>query len=413
MKIAMVSQWYEPEPGAAAHPTAIARALRRRGHDVTVLTGFPNYPRGKVYPEYRMRLRMEEDRDGVRVLRVPLHASHDNSAVRRALSLTSFALSASSQVLALRDADVCLVYLTPATVGLVGRVLRLLAGVPYVVYVQDLWPESIHASGFIRHPVASRVVERVIDGWCRRLYSGAEHVAAIAPGMAALLAERTPRPDKVSVVYNWVDEAVFAPPQVAAMEPELDADSFWVMYAGGIGDIQGLDCAVDALAELKDLPQVKLAFVGDGVALPGLRRRAEERSVSDRVAFLGRRPMDAMPAVMAAAHAQLISLRDLPLFHATVPSKTQSVLACGQPVVASVPGDSARIVEEAGAGFTCPPEDPSALADGLRAMAALPEPERREMGRSGRAYYERELAETVGVSRLEHLLASAVGVKSL
>jgi colanic acid biosynthesis glycosyl transferase WcaI len=405
VRIGMITQWYEPEPGAAAHPTAIARALQQRGHDLEVLTGFPNYPDGRFFPEYRVRLRHTERRDGVKVLRVPLWPSHDDSGMRRALTLTSYAVSASVQALSLRDVDVCLVYLTPATVGLAARVLRRLAGVPYVLYVQDLWPESVLASGFIGHPRAERVVESAINRFCRGLYRHSSGVAAISPGMQQLLVERGVREDRASVVYNWIDESVFRPADRAA--ENLDGGAFWLMYAGGIGDVQGLETAVDALALLPDRPDVRLALVGDGVAVPRLRERAAEQGVSDRVRFLGSRPMSSMPAVMASADAQLISLRDLPLFHATVPSKTQSVMACGLPAIASVPGDAARLVERAGAGLACTPEDPRALATAMRTMADCPPDERRRMGRAGRDFYEHNLSAQVGARRLEDLLSRA------
>jgi colanic acid biosynthesis glycosyl transferase WcaI len=154
----MISQWYEPESGSAAHPAAIARALVARGHEVQVLTGFPSYPQGRVHSGYRMSLRLDEVREGVRVLRVPDLPSHDGNPLRRAASLTSFAASATAQVGWLRDVDVCLVYLTPATVGAAAMTLRATAGVPYVLYVQDLWPETVTASGFIGNPRLTRAV---------------------------------------------------------------------------------------------------------------------------------------------------------------------------------------------------------------------------------------------------------------
>ena len=185
MRIGMISQWYEPEPGAAAHPTAIARALQRRGHDVQVLTGFPNYPHGVIYDGYHQQLRQFETRDGVRLLRVPLRPSHDSSGVNRALTLSSFAASAAFQVGWLRNVDVCLVYLTPATVGVAARVLRRLAGVPYVLNVQDLWPESVVASGFLGNRRIAAGVTWALNRFLHGLYLRAAATVAIAPTMAA------------------------------------------------------------------------------------------------------------------------------------------------------------------------------------------------------------------------------------
>lgn len=412
MRIGMISQWYEPEPGAAAHPTAIARALQRRGHEVKVLTGFPNYPHGKVYDGYRMRLRQHERRDGVELLRVPLHASHDDSGLHRALTLSSFAGSATLQVGWLRDVDVCLVYLTPATVGAASRVLRRLAGVPYVLNVQDLWPESVTASGFIGNARAEAVARSGINLFLRGLYRHAHSTVAIAPTMARMLRDRGVPDDRLHVVYNWVDESVFTPVTGEVEASDLDPGRMWVMYAGGIGTLQGLDASIAALALLDDRPEVGLALVGDGVAVPALREQATRLGVADRVRFLGSRPMGTMPRLMAQADAQLVSLQDRPLFRATVPSKLQSSLAAGHPVVCAVAGDAADLVTESGAGCTADPSDPASVAAAFRAIADAGVDGRRTMAERARSFYLRRLSEAVGSAQLETHLADAAATRS-
>jgi len=405
MKIGMVTQWYEPETGSAAHPTAIARALAARGHEVKVLTGFPSYPLGRVYDGYRRQVRMHELRDGITVLRVPDAPSHDRSAVRRALSLTSFAASATAQVGWLRDTDVCLTYLTPATVGLAAMTLRRLWGVPYTLYVQDLWPETVTASGFIGSPDTAERVERVLHRWLRRLYAGADGVAAISPTMADTLASRGARVTPVSIP-NWVDEQVFAPTQRDG-RPHLD-DRRWLMYAGGIGEVQSLDTALRALALLDDRRDLGLALVGGGVAVPGLRRLAHELGLDDRVRFLGGFPLEEMPALMAEADAQLVSLKDLPLFRGTIPSKLQASMACGAPIVCSVAGDAAELVRRVGCGFTATPEDPTSLAEALRHVADATPADLAAMGSRARSTYVAELGEDSGAAALEELLMKTV-----
>lgn len=404
----MISQWYEPEPGAAAHPTAVARALAAAGNDVRVLTGFPNYPTGRVYPDYKMRLRSREVRDGIELLRVPLHPSHDNSAAHRAASLGSFALSASVQVAWLRDADSLLVYMSPATAGIPALLLRALRRKPYVLYVQDLWPDSVMASGFLRDSRLSRGVESAINSMCSALYRHASSIAVIAPSMRQTLIARGVDSSKIHVVYNWVDEQTFKPrppsPKVAAA---LASDAFWLMYAGGIGDVQGLETAVRAIEALRDRPDIRLAFVGDGVAAQRLKQLVNELQLKQRVIFLGSQPMADMPGIMAAADAQLVSLMDLPLFHGTIPSKTQSTLACGQPVIVSAPGDSSELVAKAEAGMSVPPENHVELAKAIARMADLSSSERTAMGRRGRNFYNKNLSSHVGGARLHELLGDA------
>lgn len=408
MKIGLITQWYEPEPGAAAHPTGIARALNRRGHDVRVLTGFPNYPTGRIYPDYKLRLRRAEFPDGISVLRVPLVPSHDDNAFHRVLGLSSFALSATMQVGHLRGVDVCLVYLTPATVGMAARLLRRLAGVPYVLYVQDLWPESVTESGFIKNRQIQAGAERLTHLFLRGLYKNAAYSAAIAPTMAEMLHERGVPRDRCAVVYNWVDEAVFQPPTSVFPSDELPRDLTWVMYAGGVGSLQALDKAVEAVRRLERRRDIGLVIVGDGVALPSLREQVDRLGLQHRVRFLGRRPMSEIPSLMAAAGAQLVSLADRPIFRATVPSKLQSSMAAGQPVVCAVSGDAAELVTSSGAGVVARPEDPESLAQAFKEMADAGPAERAAMGRRAREFYLKELSESVGVQRLENLLAHAV-----
>lgn len=408
MKIGMISQWYEPETGSAAHPTAIARALRARGHEVRVLTGFPSYPKGRVHSGYRMSFRRHELSDGVRLLRVPDVPSHDDNGLRRAASLTSFAASATLQVGWLRHADVCLVYLTPATVGAAAMALRALTGVPYVLYVQDLWPETVTASGFIGDERLARTVERGIAAFLTRLYRQAEGIAAISPTMARTLATRGAVVEPESIP-NWVDEDVFRPASPRVEDQALPSGRSWVMYAGGIGEVQALEHAVHAVALLRDRPDIGLVVVGEGIARPGLEALAQRLGLTDRVRFVGPRPMAEMPGLMAGSVAQLVTLRDLELFRCTIPSKIQASMACGVPVLCAVAGDAAALVERVRCGVVVAPEDPRKLAEAMRVLVDMAPCERSAMGARGRDAYLRELGSTAGAERLERMLSTAAG----
>jgi len=353
-----------------------------------------------------MALRRHEVRDGVRLLRVPDVPTHDDNALRRAASLTSFAASATAQVGWLRSVDACLVYLTPATVGAAAMALRAVAGVPYVLYVQDLWPETVTASGFIRHERLSGAVERGLSSFLTHLYRRSAGIAAISPTMARTLAARGSVLEP-ECIPNWVDEEVFRPsPGDTAMLPPGVS---WIMYAGGVGEVQALEHAVHAMNLLRDRPDIGLVIVGDGVAKPGLVALAQRLGLSQRVCFLGSRPMADMPGLMAESVAQLVTLRDLELFRGTIPSKVQASMACGAPVLCAVAGDAAALVEREGCGVTVAPESPAALADAMRALVDLPVDERRAMGNRGRAAYLRELGSTAGAARLERMLLAAAG----
>ena len=407
MRVGFVSQYYAPEPGAAAHPAVVAEALRRSGHDVSVLTGFPNYPSGVLYPDYRQSWRHSEQIRDVRVTRTPYFLSHDESGVRRAASMLSFAASASLRSRDLGSADAVLVYASPATTAIPAMLARRRYETPFVLYIQDLWPDTVLASGMLSgRPVVQRQIESLLARACETSYRAASAIAVISEGMKSLLIDRGIPGDKVTVVYNWVDESVFRPVEP---DPELAAafrkNRLTVMYAGGVGELQGLHHAIEAIAILPEESGIHLIVLGEGVAKGRLAERASELGVSDRISFLAGRALDAMPAAMSAADAQLVSLVDLPLFHGTLPSKLQAAMAAGRPVVVSAPGDAGRLITRARAGFAVPPENPAELARAFIEMRDMGRSQREAMGAAGAVYYRENLSESVGASNLSTLLA--------
>lgn len=407
MKIGIVSQWYDPEGGSAAVPGAISRALAGLGHEVHVLTGFPNYPSGRIYPGYRIRSYQFESLGGVGVHRVPLVPSHDRSAVKRAANYLSFAGSASARLRILRSVDAWLVYSTPATVAIPALIAEALYRRPFVLLIQDLWPDTVLESGFVKSGSALALITRCLHSFCHLTYRKAAAVAVTAPGMAEVLRERGVPADKLSVVPNWVDEKLFHPKaRTDALAAEFGLRGFVVMYAGTLGDLQGLETAIEAAEVLGDIPEFTFVLVGSGVAEPRLRALAQHKTRRN-IVFLGQQPLDRMAALMALSDVQLVSLRDLPLFRAILPSKVQAVLASGRPIIGSVPGDAGRLIQESGAGLTVPPGDVGALAGAVRQMYEMGQQKRDVMGARGREFYLERLSEQVGSTELALLLERA------
>ncbi len=406
IRLGVVSSCYDPEGGSAAVAGAICRSLVRLGHHVHVLTGFPNYPTGRIFPGYRLSRYQYEERAGVHVHRVPLVPSHDRSALRRAVTYLSFAGAASTKLRLLRSVDAWLVITSQATTVLPAMIARALFGRPYVMHIHDLWPQTVAESGFIRRgPVLASVV-RGLHAFCDASYRRAAAVAVSAPGMVDVLRDRGVRPDKLSVVPNWVDESVFRPvPRDEVLARSLGLDGFVLMYAGSLGDLQGLETAIEAAALVTDLPGLKLVFAGTGVAEQRLREAARG---AGNVMFLGNQPTDRIAALIALSDAQLVSLKDLPLFRATLPSKLQATLACGRPVIGSIAGDGARLIEQSGAGIAVPPADAPALAAAIRRLYTLDAAAREALGRAGRRYYLDRLSARVGSAALAGLVADAV-----
>ncbi|MBO4165222.1 MULTISPECIES: glycosyltransferase family 4 protein [Micromonospora] len=396
MKVGILSYHFPPEP--AFIPGSLAEELARRGHEVRVLTGFPDYPGGQVYPGWRQRFRHVTRSERLTVRRVPRYAGGDASPVARMAGYLSFAGSAAlAGRRYLADVDVLYVFQFPATTFATAGLLRLLGRVPTVLHVQDLWTGEV-APGQAAQARPGRIATTM-----RRVLREADAVAVTAPSMRELVVADGVAEARVRTVLNWTDERIFQP-----VRPGRDAQALVrrdarcvVMHAGTIGVRQGLETAVRAAAALDD--RMDLVLVGSGAQERRVRGLATELG-ADNVRFLERRsPLD-MPELYAAADYQLVTLRDLPELSGTVPSKVQSALACAAPMVASAGGDTAALVERARAGLSCPPEDWAALADRFWLATTIPAPARVEMGRRGRETYLREMSLRAGVDRIEALL---------
>jgi colanic acid biosynthesis glycosyl transferase WcaI len=408
VRIAMITQWYDPEKGSAIMPGTIARALRDRGNEVQVVTGFPNYPAGQLYPGYRVRPYQREELQGVTVHRAPLYVSHDADPRRRAANYLSYAASASAIAVArLGKLDATLVHSTPATVAIPAMALRALKRTPYVVHVQDLWPQMLTASGLLadgRHGRAEGLLHR----YCDAVYRRAASIAVTSPGMADLIRARGVESRKISVIPNWADEHSFRPvtPSYDTVNELGPFRPFTVMYAGAMGSIQALEVLVDAAAILRDQNNIGFLLVGGGVSEPSLRARATDARL-DNLRFLGHQPVERMAEVLALGDVQIISLKDLPLFRSTLPSKIQATLAAGRPIIGALAGDAGALIRDSGAGLTTTPGSALELAEAILKVAAMPAEDRRTWGDRGRRYYMDHLSQQSGAGALTDLLRSA------
>lgn len=411
MRITFLTQWFHPEP-AATRGLPLAAALHARGHEIEVVTGFPNYPGGQLYPGYRMRTVQREDHGGVNVIRVPLYPSHDRSALRRLGNYTSFALSSATIGLALaRPSDVLYVYHPPATVGVGAELWKRLRATPFVLHIADMWPDSVTESGMVSSRRVRRSMEVALSWWCRRLYRSAAAITVLSPGFKRLLVERGVSDHKVEVIYNWADDSTFFPFDASRSESSLGPPgTFTILYAGNLGRYQCLDAAIRAAHMLSSLPGFQLALMGTGQAEPALRALASELGTRN-VRFLPRRDESEMNGILNQADALLVSLMDLPFFSATIPSKTQVALATGRPVIVAAKGDAADLVQQAGGGLVCTPGDSHDMAAVFAQMYRMSPADRAALGASGRGYYLCNLSLENGAARMESLFGQIAAVR--
>jgi colanic acid biosynthesis glycosyl transferase WcaI len=408
LRILTLSHFYVPEPGFKIH--LLAKDLSLRGHQVTSITGFPNYPHGKIYSGYRQRLWRWEQMDGVRVLRLPLYPDHSRSVVRRILNYLSFAASATALGPIFCDsADVMWVYQPPLTVGIPAVWISLLRRIPFVYEIQDMWPETLAATGMMTSTPAARLMSRL----AKLIYRQAIAITVISPGFKDNLVSKGVPADKIHVIPNWADEEIYRPvPRDEALAAENGMNGrFNVVYGGNMGAAQALENVLETAALLRDLRQIQFVLIGDGIEAATLQKTARERGL-DNVRFIKQQPEARMPHFFALADVLLIHLKRDPLFEITIPSKTIAYLACGRPILGTVPGDAADVVRSAHAGVSCPPEDPQAMAQVLRDLYEMPPSQRDAMGEAGRLAFLENYTRQLLVDRYEALFTQIAQQKN-
>ena len=404
MKILYLTQWYWPEP--ITYQCDLAETLQELGHEVVVVTGFPNYPTGKLTPGYRIRPWQWEVIRGVRTLRVPLVPDHSRIAWRRALNFLSFAMCAASVGLVLAPrCDIVHCNFPPVTLGVPAWLLSRRMRAALTFETQDLWPETLAATGMMRGNRMLRMIDRAVQWGYRR----ADAIRVITPGFRENLISKGIPPDKIHVISNWVDPDRYRPVEaVGQLAERLGlAGRFNVMFAGTIGLAQGLDVMLDTAASLHDLADLQFVVVGDGADLSRLQRLVTERQLTN-VRFLGRFAPEEMSKLYALANVLWLNLRDDPLFRITIPHKVFAYLASGKPVLNTIEGDAAGVIAAAEAGVNCKAGDAAALAGAVRRLYQLSTEDRRRLGENGLTFVRSNYGRCRLVKETEQMLAEVV-----
>jgi colanic acid biosynthesis glycosyl transferase WcaI len=406
MRILFITQWFQPEDLFKGLP--LAKELSKLGHQVEVLTGFPNYPQGKLYDGYKIRFLQRETMEGVSVIRVPLYPSHDKSGLKRIINYISFAFSAAIiGPWVIKKADVAYVYHPPATIGFPAAMIKLLRRIPFVYDVQDLWPDTLAATGMFNNKLGLWLISK----WCKFIYKKAGKIVVLSNGFKKALVERGVREDKITVIYNWVDDNLVKPCRKNTVLAEKLGLSgkFNIIFAGNIGKAQALDSVITAANLLRNNSRnIQFVFVGAGIEVENLKQKAKDLGL-DNVLFIPQQPMSEIGAILNLADILLVHLKDDPLFRITVPSKIQAYLAVGRPILVGVRGDAADLVIKAKAGLTCIPEDANSIADGVRNFMNMSARELDTMGENGTIFYKQNLSLEVGTMHLAQVLESAAG----
>lgn len=400
MRILLWMQWFDPEPQIKG--LSFAKKLRELGNEVEVLTGYPNYPEGKIYPGYSIKPFQVQTMEGIRVMRVPLYPSHDTSSFRRILNYVSFGFTSFlAGLLMVRRIDAIYACGPPVTVGVAAALVGKLRGIPFVYDIQDLWPDSLRATGMFN----SSLGEKVIADICKWVYKRATHITVQSSGVRDRIIERGIAVHKISLIYNWCDEASMGSRPTIKVElghshpDRASLSTFNVLFAGNIGKAQDMDAVLEAARLLQtENSAIKIILLGSGVEVPRLKKFSEMQNIAN-VSFLARVPMSQAGIILSQADALLVHLKDDPLFRITIPGKTQAYMAAGKAIIMAVAGDASRLVIDGDAGICALPSNARSIADAIKKLAALPRDELKKLGSNGREFYWSNMSMEVGVRK--------------
>jgi colanic acid biosynthesis glycosyl transferase WcaI len=396
---------YRPDGGPSAPLfTSLCEELARRGHQVTVLTAVPHYPSGQVPKEYRGKLRMQADENGVRVIRVALPSLNRRDFARRVIQFIAYQVGATLAGWN-QDYDVYLTVTAALQVWLPFVVLSVLRHKPTVYSIHDVYPDVGVKMGLFRHKAVIRLVAGMED-YCLK---HATRIRILSESFAPSLLARGVPASKLELIHDWVDTALFRPlPRDNGFAVEHDlTDRFVVLYAGNIGYLQGLDHILEAASLLRECDDIRLVFVGDGAARDALVAMSARLDLPN-VNFLPYQPIEQMPEILATADVSLVSLVKGAGLGA-LPSKSYGILASGRPLLASIDEGSEgwNLVERAEAGICVPPEDPSRLSEAILTLKR-DDGLRAQLGQNGRIWVERHHSPRSAAEQFEKLLEAAV-----
>ncbi|MCL6419726.1 glycosyltransferase family 4 protein [Aestuariirhabdus haliotis] len=406
MKILIVSQYFWPESFII---NDVAIKLVEQGHEIVVATGKPNYPEGKIFDGYQAKgTTYELYMDRIEVVRAPLWPRGNGGATNLFLNYLSFVLSGLIYfpwMLRNKKFDRILVFSpSPVTQVIPAIILKWIKRAPLALWVQDLWPESLSATGFIKGKYQLKAVEVMV----KILYAGCDLLLVQSRAFIDPVSHYADR-NKIIYYPNSIDATKenSENPIPDELARELEGH-FCIVFAGNLGTAQSLDTVVQAADHLKNDPLLRIVLVGSGSQFDWLKRKKLDLRL-DNLILAGRFSMDQMPQIFERSSALLVSLKNDEIFSYTIPSKVQAYLAAGRPIIAALEGEGARVVNDSGAGLTCEPENVTALVSTIRKMSELPQQKRNAMGLAGRAYFDENFDMATQVESLVHLLEQSDG----
>lgn len=394
MKVLLVTQYFYPENFKS---NDIAFELAKRGYEVTVLTGLPNYPQGRIYKGYGLFKKRKEWLNGVKVIRTLVIPRGKGGGLKLALNYFSWAFFASIRAFFLalfQKFDVIIVHETsPITQGFPALVIQKMQHIPMYFWVLDLWPESLQSAGGINN----KYVLGFFTAITKLMYNQSQKILISSKGFRKSILDKGDYKDKLVYFPNWAED-IFTQP-VSADIPILPT-GFKVMFAGNIGEAQDFEHVMQAALRLKEDKEIKFIFVGDGRKKAWVDEFIQKEQLQETVFTLGRFPIETMPAFFSVADVMLLSLKDDYIFSLTVPAKLQTYMAASKPVVAMINGEARNLIAESGCGLSCAAGDVENLVNNIRLLKNKTREELNQLGKNGYVYYQKYFQKTICIEHL-------------
>lgn len=400
MKILIVTQYFYPENFKS---NDLAFELKKRGHDVTVLTGLPNYPEGEIFEGYGIFKNRKQVINGVKIIRSLLLPRGKGGGLRLFINYYSFAFFASVKAFFLRlnnRFDAVIVHEpSPITQYYPALLINKIWKTPVYFWVMDLWPESLSIAGGVKNKFVLNYYTNVI----KKFYKNAEKILITSKGFRGAINEKGNFDDKIVYFPNWAEDAISEGNKNFPI-PELPK-GFKVMFAGNIGEAQDLDSIMKAALELKDEKHIQFILVGDGRKMPFVKDFVDQNNLDDTISIMGRFPVEAMSSFFDKADVMLVTLKDDPIFNLTVPAKLQAYMSASKPIVAMLNGEGSENIIDAECGFTVSAGNYVGLSETILKASLLSTDDLRILGENSRSYYERYFKMSACISNLENIIS--------
>jgi glycosyltransferase involved in cell wall biosynthesis len=364
-----------------------AEAFTKRGHEISVLTGVPDYPEGKFYDGYGLFKKNREIYNGIKIYRAPLIPRGSGSNIRLALNYISFIFGAlfTSLFMMKNEFDIVFVFEpSPITVGIPAIFIKKIKKIPLCFWVLDLWPESVVSAGNLK----SSFIPRILNPIVKYIYKHSDRILVSSNGFIHSIVYKGINKDKIEFFPQWA-EPIFKPMKSKKfLLTGVPEKSFKIMFAGNIGEAQDFPSIIEAARQLRHNQDIQWVVLGGGRREEWVKSKIKEYDLENSFHLLGSFPLEKMPEFYANADAMLFSLKDEYIFSITIPAKVQSYLACGKPILAMVNGEGGKVVVDAKAGFSCAAESPHELVQNILKMKTMREKDLSEMGENARKYYD-------------------------